>query len=367
MAVVEGVRVSRKPAPLRPGPAAILPGLALAAAVAMAGYGVNQLATPVSPMIVAIVLGIAVRSLGGYREWMRPGLAFAARGLLRAGIVLLGLQLVASDIVDLGIGPIAVVVVSVTAAWLTTRWAGSRLGLRPATSLLVATGVSICGASAVIGMNEVADGEEEDVVTAIGVVTVLGTLCMLLIPALGLLFGLDDTMVGLWAGASIHEVGQVVAVGGAIGAAALATAVVVKLCRVALLAPLVALVATVRRAAIRRPVGATGASTATAGPGAGRPDGRGRSSSRPPVLPWFVVGFLVAMAVRSTGVLPHQVVSSVSALAGVLLAAAMFAVGTSVDLRTVTRGSGRALATGAVGTVVLATTSLAGLLLVATP
>ncbi|MGW4466113.1 YeiH family protein [Micromonospora sp. NPDC004704] len=347
MAVAERVRVSgRAPAPTPPGPTAILPGLALAAAVASIGYGVNQLATPVSPMIVAILLGVLVRSLGGYREWMRPGLTFAAKGLLRAGIVLLGLQLVASDIVDLGFGPIGVVVVSVAVAWLTTRWVGRRLGLRPATSLLVATGVSICGASAVLGMNEVADGEEEDVVTAIGVVTVLGTLCMLLIPALGLLFGLDDTMIGLWAGASIHEVGQVVAVGGAIGAAALATAVVVKLCRVVLLAPLVALVAIGRRTA-----------TATV---------EGQRSG-PPVLPWFVVGFLAAMALRSTGLLPHQVVSSVSTGAGLLLAAAMFAVGTSVDLRTVTRSSGRALATGAVGTVVLAATSLGGLLVVATP
>ncbi|MFI6759306.1 YeiH family protein [Micromonospora sp. NPDC050417] len=345
MAVAAQARViERAPIPTRPRRTATLPGLAVAAAVALIGYGVNQLASPVSPMIVAILLGVGVRSLGGYREWMRPGLTFAAKGLLRAGIVLLGLQLVAADILDLGIGPIAVVVVSVAAAWLVTRWVGRRLGLRPATALLVATGVSICGASAVIGMNEVADGEEEDVVTAIGVVTVLGTLCLLLIPGLGLLFGLDHTLIGLWAGASIHEVGQVVAVGGAIGAAALATAVVVKLCRVALLAPLVALVAAGRRRT----------STPTA-------DGQ---RSRPPVLPWFVVGFLVAMALRSTGVLPHGLVTMVSAVAGLLLAAAMFAVGTSVDLRTVTRSSGRALATGAAGTVVLATASLGGLLLV---
>ncbi|MEE6259377.1 YeiH family protein [Plantactinospora sonchi] len=344
MAVVEQARVDvRAPTPTRPRPAATLPGLAIAALAALLGYAINRLASPVSPMIVAILLGIAVRSLGGHRDWMRPGLTFAAKGLLRAGIVLLGLQLVAADILDLGFGPIAVVVTSVAVAWLATRWVGRRLGLRPATALLVATGVSICGASAVIGMNEVADGEEEDVVTAIGVVTVLGTLCLVLIPGLGLLLGLDHTLIGLWAGASIHEVGQVVAVGGAIGAAALATAVVVKLCRVALLAPLVALVATGRRTA-----------TPTR-------DGR---RSRPPVLPWFVIGFLAAMAVRSTGLLPHAVVTVLSAVAGMLLAAAMFAVGTSVDLRTVTRGGGRALATGAAGTLVLATASLGGLLLV---
>ncbi|MEO3742710.1 putative sulfate exporter family transporter [Plantactinospora sp. B5E13] len=355
MAVAEQTRVDvRAVAPTRPRPAATLPGLAVAAVAALLGYAVNRLASPVSPMIVAILLGIAVRSLGGYRDWMRPGLTFAAKGLLRAGIVLLGLQLVAADILALGFGPLSVVVASVAAAWLVTRWVGRRLGLRPATALLVATGVSICGASAVIGMNEVADGEEEDVVTAIGVVTVLGTLCLLLIPGLGLLLGLDDTLIGLWAGASIHEVGQVVAVGGAVGAAALATAVVVKLCRVALLAPLVALVATVRRhtAAIPDP--------ADADPTAAGRRGRGR----PPVLPWFVTGFLAAMALRSTGVLPPALVTVVSAVAGMLLAAAMFAVGTSVDLRTVARGGGRALATGAAGTLVLAGTSLAGLLLV---
>ncbi|MFG2063507.1 YeiH family protein [Micromonospora sp. NPDC048871] len=328
------------PAAGRGGPR-LLPGLLVAAGAAAVGHLVNHRFGAASPLVVAIVLGIALTACGGNRPWLQPGLRFAATTLLRIGIVLLGLQLVLADVVDLGVGPILVVVLGVAASFLATRWAGRRLGLTPDRSLLVATGVAICGASAVAAMNQVGDGEEEDVVTAVAVVTVLGTVSMIALPALGVLFGLDEVLLGLWVGASVHEVGQVVAVGGAVGATALSAAVVVKLFRVLLLAPLVALVALVRRSGTRTTHGVR----------------------KPPLLPWFVVGFVAAALLRSTGWLPTGLVDLGSLAGTVLLAAAMFALGAAVDLRAVARGGRQAVTAGAVGTLVLSGVTLAGLTL----
>ncbi|MFG2045056.1 YeiH family protein [Dactylosporangium sp. NPDC048998] len=319
---------------------AAAPGLLAAAAAAAVGYAVNRsVGSAASPVVVAVVLGILVRGLGGYHSRLRDGLAFASRTLLRAGVVLLGLQLALSDIRQLGVGAVAVILLSVVTAFVVTRWCGRLLGLSPARALLVATGVSICGASAVAAMKQVTDGDEEDVVTAVTVVTVLGTLCLAALPALGVLLGLDETTLGLWAGMSVHEVGQVVAIGGMAGTAALTVAVVAKLCRVVLLAPLVAVVAATRRNAAA--------------------DG-----TRPPILPWFVVGFMAMAAVRSAGLVPGVVLHSAATASGLMLAAAMFALGTAVDLRNIARGGWRALSAGALGTMVLASLSLTGLVLI---
>ncbi|MEV0811272.1 putative sulfate exporter family transporter [Micromonospora sp. NPDC050200] len=321
---------------------ASLPGLGVAGAAAAVGYAVNHRIGVASPLVVTIVLGVLLSSLGGCRTWMRDGLKIASTTLLRTGVVLLGLQLAVSDVRRLGFGPIIVVLASVVAAFLFTRWFGRALGLSPARSLLIATGVSICGASAVAAMNQVADSDEEDTVTAVAVVTVLGTLCLPMLPVLNLLLDLDPTRYGMWTGASVHEVGQVVAIGGAVGLTALSAAVVVKLCRVVLLAPLIAAITIARRS------------------GAGSYG----TSARPPILPWFVTGFLAMVALRSTNWLPGGVLTTSSTAAGLLLASAMFALGAAVDVRAVARGGWRALAAGALGTVVLAGASLVGFMLV---
>ena len=126
--------------------------------------------------------------------------------------------------------------------------------LGAARSLLIGTGFAICGASAIAAMEDTAGADEEDVAVGIAMVTLFGTVAMVLLPLLAGPLGLSDVQFGIWAGASIHEVGQVVAAAGAGGAAVVAIAVVVKLTRVLLLAPVVATVS-VRQAAgrVRRP------------------------------------------------------------------------------------------------------------------
>lgn len=221
--------------------------------------------------------------------------------------------------------------------------------------------MSICGAAAVAAVEPVAreqaavgsarqgaqDPQEVDaqVVTAVALVVALGTLMIGLVPAVSSLLGLGERTAGLWAGASIHEVAQVVATGGILGGVALQAAVVVKLTRVLLLAPVVALLGLRARRAARAH-------------GGGMPGVR-----RPPLVPLFVVGFLAAVALRGVGIVPEGALEVLATAQTLLFAAAMFALGCGVRLATMRAVGGRPVALAALTTTVVACIGLGGVLL----
>jgi uncharacterized integral membrane protein (TIGR00698 family) len=321
--------------------AELLPGLAAVAVAVTLALLVNRAFPGLSALMVALVLGALLTNLGLRSPAHLPGFAFASRWPLRAGVVLLGLQLAVPQVLALGRGLIAVVVLSVVLTFVGANWLGRRLGLSPARSLMVATGFAICGASAVAAMKAVADGDEEDATSAVTLVTIFGSLSVLMMPALRRPLGLTSAEFGLWAGASVHEVAQVVAVASTGGAGALTAAVVVKLTRVVLLAPLITAVAVWHRRLSRGAVGDNG--------------------RRPPLVPLFVVGFLAAACARSLGLIPAPYLSVAAGAQTALLAAGMFGLGTSVRLRPLLRTGGRALSLGLLATLLIATVSYTGI------
>ncbi|MFC4555704.1 YeiH family protein [Georgenia faecalis] len=326
-----------------------LPGLVLVALVALACLWIGQFVPVVSPLILAIVLGIVVRNAGLLRPVVRTGTEWSTKRLLRAGVVLLGLQLSVGEVLSLRPGELVTILATVVITFATTWWLGSRIGTSRTTSLLIAAGFSICGASAVAAMSAVVPEDEtsdDDVATSIAMVTLFGALALFLLPALQGVVGLDDHQMGVWIGASVHEVAQVVAAASAVSAAALTVAVVVKLGRVVLLAPMVALVGGLERRRAART--------------ASRADD-GAPVRVPPLVPLFVLGFLAMVVVRSLGVVPEDVLERVELLTRFLLTAAMFGLGTGVHLATLRRTGGRAVALGAASTLIAATVSLVGI------
>ncbi|MEJ7649510.1 MAG: putative sulfate exporter family transporter [Nakamurella sp.] len=321
----------------------VLPGLTLVA-VATGIAWVAHLALPqVSPLTFGLLLGILLGNTGLVREVFRPGLQIAARRLLRLGIVVLGLRLSLTQVAALGVPMLVVVVVTVGIAFGGTLLLARVFGLSRDAGLLLATGFSICGASAVAAMNGVTRSKESDVVTAISLVTLFGSAAILVLPALQGPLGLDDHHFGLWTGASVHDVAQTVAAASVAGPVALAAAIVVKLTRVVLLAPMVAIAAVVQR---RR---SSTDSTAD-----------GEISTRPPLLPLFVAGFLLAVAARTTGVLPSSVLGVAQAVETGLLTASMIGLGTSVRLRTLIRTAGRSALVGLLSWILIAGVALVG-------
>ncbi|MGE3620635.1 MAG: YeiH family protein [Acidimicrobiia bacterium] len=317
----------------------VRPGLVLVAAGVAVAVGLHHLVEPVSPLIAAAVLGVLATNLGLVPEAARPGLDFAAKRLLRLGVVLLGLQLSFAEASRLGwVGVVAVVAV-VVATFVGTRWLGRRLGVSRGLSLLTATGFSICGASAIAAMQGVAGEDEDDVAFALALVTVFGTAAIVVLPLVGHLLGLGPTDFGVWVGASVHDIAQVVATSSTGGADALRAAVVVKLTRVLALAPMVALAGARRRAR----AGSTGA-------------------VRPPLVPGFVVAFVAMVLVRNTGAVPEGVLDAARSVETVLMAAALVGLGAGVDVRRLRRTGPRPLVLGATSWVLVAGLALASTL-----
>ncbi|MEV7974245.1 putative sulfate exporter family transporter [Cellulomonas sp. NPDC089187] len=319
----------------------ILPGALVAVGVSALCLALTAVAPAAPALLIAILLGALARGAGWIPVGWEPGLAWAARFLLRAGVVLLGLQLSVGDLLRLGWAEVVVLAVTVCATFGATLWLGRRLRVGRALTLLVATGFSICGAAAVAGMSPVAGADEEDVATAVALVTVYGSVAIVALPVLSRVIGLDDRTAGLWAGMSVHEVAQVVAAAGTVSAVALTIAIVAKLARVLLLAPLVTGVGVVRR---RR------SSTV--------------AERTAPLIPGFVIGFVLAVLLRTTGVLPDVALGWVKPVTTLALGAAMVGLGSQIHLGRLIRTGGRPLALGGLATLVAGGVSLAGLLLV---
>ena len=320
-----------------PGAHSPLPGLLAVAAATAVAFGVSHLLPAVNPSTVAVALGALAANLGLHRPVLHVGTHVASHRLLRLAVVLLGLQLGLTQLLHLGLGGAAVVVVTVAVTFAGTRLLGRLLGVPPARSLLIATGFSICGASAVAAMEQTAGGDDDDTAVAVALVTLCGSLAILLLPPLRGPLGLDPVAFGSWVGASVHDVGQTVATANRVPGA-LTSAVVVKLSRVVLLAPLVTGMTLARRRT---------ATPAHAGP-------------RPPLLPLFVAGFLAAIALASTGLLPAPVLDAAKTVQGVLLAAALVGLGTGIHLPTLRRTGGRALLLGLLSWLLVATVAYLG-------
>ncbi|KOU75255.1 MULTISPECIES: YeiH family protein [Streptomyces] len=323
------------------------PGLALAAGGSLVAWCVHHLVPAVPMLTASVVLGITVAHVPGPRTFVRgaarAGLSLAGRRLMRIGIVLLGLGLGLDQVLRLGWTTVAMVVGVVAATFSGTLWLGRRLGLPGDQPLLIATGYSICGASAIGAVSEVSGSDEEDVAASVALVTLCGTLAIAVLPLLQDPLALSDLAFGRWVGAGVHDVGQVVATAQTAGPDALGEAVLVKLMRVALLAPLVAAVAFSVRARRR---------------GVRTPSGR-----RPAPVPLFVAGFLAAAALRATGVLPDVALEWAHTAQEALLAAALFGLGSAVHLPTLARTGRRAAALGLGAWVVVAGVSYAGVML----
>lgn len=318
----------------------LLPGVALAISVALAALAVHTRFQLLPPFVVSVALGVALANSRGVPTWARTGLAFAAVVLLRIGVVLLGFDLAFPDVVALGGKVLALVVAVVAITFVGTRWAGRRLGLSAGLSTLVAVGFSICGVSAIAAARDLVDADEDEVAFAIALVTLFGTIAIVLLPLLRHPLGLDQHSYGAWVGASVHDVGQVVAAASVAGSGALAVAVVVKLTRVILLAPMIALLAAERVA---------------------------KSTARavPTPIPWFVVGFIAAIGLASTRILDASVVLRIDDLRTVLFGAALFAIGSRVSIVRLRHIGPRPLLLGLVSWILVASMALVGIHLAA--
>jgi len=332
----------------------LLPGLGVAAAGLALAFLVHWALPAVPVLTLCVLFGVVLGQVPRLRRpldgALRPGLALASRRLLRIGVVLLGLKLSLVDIVELGAPTLVAVVVVVVLTFFGTLLMGRLAKLPGDEPLLLAAGFSICGVSAIGAMAAVTRSKPNEIAVPAALVTLCGSLAIVVLPLLHGPLGLTDLQFGAWTGASVHDVGQVVAVAQTAGASALALAIAIKLTRVLLLAPLVAGVGIYRRA---RPPASTGdAETADAA-----------SAPRPPIVPLFVVGFLAAMLVTTFLPLPDSVLRGADLVQTILFGLALVALGSSIRVAALVRTSGRSVAVGLASWALVAALAYAAVLL----
>ncbi|UAK26470.1 putative sulfate exporter family transporter [Sphingomonas nostoxanthinifaciens] len=280
-----------------------LPGLAVTlAATLAAGYLSDHYGAPLT--LMALLIGLALNFLNADAR-LAPGLVFASRALLRWGIVLVGVRVTLMQIAGLGLPALAAVIVIVAATLGAGVIAARRLGFSAAFGVLAGGSVAICGASAAMAFASVLGerriSQAQLALTLVGI-SALSAFAMFLYPIIAHHVGLDDRQAGFMLGAAIHDVAQSLGAGYSFSPGAGQTAAIVKLTRVALLAPAMAVVAYFFPA-----------------------DGERKKGASP--LPWYVIGFFVLAAINSTGVVPPVAADGAQRLATGCLACAVTATG----------------------------------------
>ena len=320
------------PRPSRPLPAlaAVLPGLALCLAVAAAGYGLQALETRLfgrawlEPLVLAILVGAAVRTLWSPGARWARGVDFCARTLLEIAVMLLGATISAGAALGVGAPLLAGVALVVVASLAAGYGMGRLLGLPPRMATLVACGNSICGNSAIAAVAPVIGARKEDVAAAIAFTAVLGVAVVLALPLLAAGLQMTPRASGVLAGLTVYAVPQVLAATASAGTLSVQVGTVVKLARVMMLGPIVLILSLLGRA--------DRGDAARAAPGLLR------------LAPWFIIGFVALAAARSMGLIPESLVAPASHAATWLTVVSMAALGLGVDMRVVGKAGARVTA-----------------------
>lgn len=297
----------------------VLSGILFVALFASAAFQFSQISVVrnlgISPLIVGIVLGIFYGNTLRHhlpQEWV-PGILFSSKVLLRLGVIFFGFRITFQELWDIGLAGLCVSIFMVASTFLLGAWCGPRLfGLSPRLSMLTAAGSAVCGAAAVLATEPVVRAKPYESSIAVGTVVIFGTLAMFLYPVLqkaGLL-GFTEEGYGMFVGGTIHEVAHAVAGGQAISAAAGNAAVIVKMLRVMLLAPLLICL----------------------GMWIARREQTGEDNGKKIAFPWFALYFIVCAGFNSLSLLPEECVNFINQTDIFILTMAMCALGMETSL-----------------------------------
>ncbi len=270
-----------------------------------------------SSMVIAIVLGIIYGSSlrKNLPENWTPGIQFSAKQLLRLGIILYGFRVSFQQIAAIGVEGFIIDVLMVGLTLTLGSWVGHKVfKLDRDTSILISAGSAICGAAAVLAVEDTLKNEPYKTSIAVATVIVFGTLGMFIYPLLqhaGVL-DLTNKQFGLYAGASIHEVAQVVVAGTAVNQGAAVTAVVIKMTRVLLLVPVLLILAMLIKPLTPK---------------------TNIHNSKPITIPWFALGFAAVIGFNSLHLLPVIMINIINHIDGFLLTMAMTAIGIETNLK----------------------------------
>src|SRR5579883_1459021 len=312
----------------------LLPGILLCIAITIAALFVEAIEVDMAgqpyleAIVLAIVLGVAVRTAWKPGARWNPGIYVSTKFVLECAIVMLGASVSVGTVMALGprliFGIAGIVAVAIGVSYMICR----ALGLPPRLSVLIACGNSICGNSAIAAVAPVIGADGDDIASSISFTAVLGVLMVLGLPLLIPLLKLSATQYGILAGLTVYAVPQVLAATVPAGVVSTQIGTLVKLVRVLMLGPVViglSLFASQQRAGAAAKAGA-------------------RKISPFKLVPWFIIGFLVLAALRSLQLIPDAATAPVTRTAALLTVVSMAALGLGVDVRVLANVGGKVTA-----------------------
>lgn len=293
---------------------ALLPGIGLAAAVAVPSVVVNEFVPPLSAVAVAMVVGLLVRNLAGLPQTCGAGTKFVTKRVLRLAIILLGIRLSFSEMVRTGLHALLIIVCCITIAILLVQWFSRLLKLPARLGTLIGVGTSICGNSAIMATAPAIDAEDEETSFAVATISLFGVMAVLVYPLIGHVLDMTNTTFGAWAGTAINDTSQVVTAGFIYSEPAGKVATVVKLTRNLFMAPVIVVMGVLYHRGQR-----------------GR--GPAKKLNLAKAFPLFVLGFVLMAVVRTLDVLPAAWVGVIKTTSSYLVVLSIAAVGLNTSFR----------------------------------
>jgi len=343
---------------------AIIPGLALALAVAAVATVVGQYVPLIGSAVPGAVIGTVIAIVVKPGARFAPGVKWASTFVLQCSVVLLGAQLSIAEAARVGVSSLPVMlgtlVICLAGAWLYGRLLGIPGDLRT----LIGVGTGICGGSAIAAVSPVIEAASADVAYAISTIFLFNIAAVPVFPLLGHALGMSQRSFGLFAGTAVNDTSSVVATATTYGTAATSHAVVVKLVRTLMIIPICLGLAMLTARKQQRPVIATAPAAARDGAAGARASPAALASARMSprraikLVPWFLIGFVLVAAVNSGGIIPAGAHSPLEHASVFLVSVALSAIGLSTNVAALRKAGARPLILGAVLWITVATASL---------
>ena len=298
----------------------LLSGLALAFAIAIPAYFLGREFSLVGGPVFGILLGLLLAKIPR-PEHFSAGISFTGKKVLQYAIILLGFQMNFYYVVDTGINSLAIMLLTIAAAFLTAYYLGRRLGIDRDITVLIGSGTAICGGSAIAAVAPVINAKDKDIAFSISTIFFFNVLAVFIFPAIAHVVGMDDLTFGMWAGTAINDTSSVVAAGYAYSDAAGEYATIVKLTRALMIIPVCLIIAAIFN--------------------------RGKNFSLKKIFPMFILYFVIASIIATTGILPTALSLALAEVGKFMIVMAMVAIGLNTDLVKLVTQGGRPLLLGA--------------------
>lgn len=296
-----------------------LPGIVIALAVAAVSKWIESLLPIhlIGASVIALFIGMGINRFW-YPEWVRSGLTFTSKKILKFAIILLGLSLSIQTVLHVGKLSLVVMIFTLFTCFGVGHFVGKALGLNWKLSNLISAGTGICGGSAIAALSPVIDADDSDVAYAMSATFLFDVAMILLFPIMGHWMGLSDMAYGLWAGTAVNDTSSVVAAGFAYSEAAGDFATMVKLTRTLTIIPITLIFAVINTRIKQKTASADGTKTKV------------KFMS---LFPWFILGFVGFAIINSLGVVPSNISSTSKELSKFLMVAALAAIGLNTDFK----------------------------------